>query len=319
MVIAARLGRVALTGATGFIGAPLTTALDAAGWRLRVLARREPPLLRTRQVAEVIIGDLHDEKSLCELVDGVDAVVHLAGLVKARSAAEFFRVNIEGTERLVRAAAAASAPPRFVLISSLAAREPQLSSYCASKRGAEDALRREGGGIVWSILRPSAVYGPGDLEFLPFFRSVARGFALRPMPGNHRVSMLYINDLVDFISRLLEEKLQPESCWEIDDGAPDGHSWSDLAATAGAVFGIKPRIVPVPRPILDLIARWNERAMRRGAPARILSRGKVREIFHEDWVARARPPAGATDWRPHWPLARGFAETVESYRVRGLL
>lgn len=319
MAMAPRRGRVALTGATGFIGAPLTTALDTAGWQLRVLARREPPLLRTRQVAEVIIGDLQDDKSLRELVDGVDAVVHLAGLVKARSPAEFFRVNTEGTERLVRTAAAASSPSRFILISSLAAREPQLSSYCASKRGAEDALRREGSGMAWSILRPPAVYGPGDLEFLPFFRSVRRGFALRPTPGNHRVSMIYISDLIKFIAQLLEENSGARACWEIDDGASNGHSWSDLAATAGAVLGVKPRTIPVPRSVLDLIARGNERAMRRGAPARILSRGKVREIFHQDWVAHARPPAGAVDWRPHWPLDRGFAETVEFYRVRGLL
>jgi nucleoside-diphosphate-sugar epimerase len=319
MGTAPRRGRVALTGATGFIGAPLTTALDAAGWELRVLARREPPLLRTSRIAEVIVGDLGDEKALRQLVDGVDAVVHLAGLVKARSTSEFFRVNAEGTERLVRAAAALPNPPRFLLVSSLAAREPQLSGYCASKRGAEEALRREAGAMGWMIVRPPAVYGPGDLELLPFFRNIQRGLAPRPSGGQHRVSMIYISDLVDFIAKSLEKPIVSQICWEIDDGTPEGYSWTDLATTAAAILGMKPRRVALPRAVVDLVARRNEAAMRRGAPARMLSRGKVRELFHEDWVAHSRPPEDATAWRPHWPLARGMAETIEWYRFLGNL
>lgn len=314
-----RRGRVALTGATGFIGAPLATALDAAGWELRVLARREPPLLHTTGVAEVVIGDLDDETALRQLVDGADAVVHLAGLVKARSTPEFFRVNTAGTERLVRAAAARPNPPRFLLVSSLAAREPQLSGYCASKRGAEDSLRREAGAMRWMIVRPPAVYGPGDLELLPFFRNIQRGLAPRPSGGPHRVSMIFISDLVDFIVKSLEESVSSQTCWEIDDGAPDGYSWTDLATTAAAVLGTKPRRVVLPRAVVDLVARRNEAAMRRGGPVRMLSRGKVRELFHADWVAHSRPPEGATAWHPRWSLARGFAQTIEWYRLIGNL
>jgi nucleoside-diphosphate-sugar epimerase len=313
-------GRVALTGASGFIGGHVVTALDAAGWRLRLLARRRPPILRCQQVPEVVIGDLADEAALHALTADCDAVLHLAGLVKAGSRAAFFRANAEGTERLARIAAQQPRQPRFILVSSIAAREPALSSYCASKRAGEAALRQQADGMGWSILRPPAIYGPRDRELLPFFRCIARGIAPRPNLPGMRMSMLFVKDLVDLLVMMLHDNSGLRECWEVDDGAPAGHSWAEIAAAAaGAIGAGKPRAISTPRSLLSLIGAWNEAAMALSGRPRMLTREKVRELFHADWVVHDRPPADGTKWQPRWDLTRGFSETAAWYRASGWL
>jgi len=165
----------AVTGATGFVGPHLVAALARHGWTLRLLIRRWTPLPSLPGVeADIVWGDLADEASLKRLVDGADAVVHAAGLIKARRPAEFDAVNRDGTARL--SALAPDVP--FLLLSSLAAREPQLSPYAASKRAAEEAIARRSG--AWLALRAPAVYGPGDRETLAYFKMAKLGIVLLP-------------------------------------------------------------------------------------------------------------------------------------------
>jgi nucleoside-diphosphate-sugar epimerase len=162
-------GLVAITGATGFVGGYTAKALAEAGWRVRLLCRRLPlsPLLSDIS-PEIVLGDLEDPAALAALVRGADAVVHAAGAVRALDAVGFYRANADGTARMVAAVRADAPQARFVLISSLSAREPTLSAYAGSKRAGEIELERAAGAALdWSILRPPAVYGPGDRELLP--------------------------------------------------------------------------------------------------------------------------------------------------------
>jgi hypothetical protein len=94
-------------------------------------------------------------------------VVHVAGLIKAKDRAAFDRANVEGARDVAQAAKAAGA--RLILVSSLAAREPALSDYAGSKRGGEDAAREIFGDDL-TIVRPPAIYGPGDIETLRLFK-----------------------------------------------------------------------------------------------------------------------------------------------------
>src|SRR6266403_865643 len=134
-------GTVAVTGATGFIGSHIVARLPTLGWRVRLLTRRLPvgPILAGSRFTAVI-GSLGDADALEELIRGCDAVVHCAGLIKAVRPADFFAINAAATGRLAAAAAATPRPPRFILLSSLAARQPELSAYAASKRAGERAL-----------------------------------------------------------------------------------------------------------------------------------------------------------------------------------
>ena len=134
-------GLVAVTGATGFIGRRLVRRLVDSGWRVRALARRPDEGLRDAG-AEVVRGALEDDASLKALVELANAVVHCAGAIRAPSHEAFVHINCDGTARLARAIVAQPRPPRLLLMSSLAARSPELSSYAASKRMAEDRVHR---------------------------------------------------------------------------------------------------------------------------------------------------------------------------------
>ena len=108
-------GLVAVTGATGFVGAEAVRQLAAAGWRVRILTRRMPlDALMPDHPIEIVLGDLGDSDSLRRLVAGADAIVHCAGLVRALTPLDFFAVNEAGTERLLLAAAEAAPDARFI-------------------------------------------------------------------------------------------------------------------------------------------------------------------------------------------------------------
>jgi len=311
---------VAVTGATGFIGGHVARALDAEGWRVRALVRRAG---RGPDFATLMVGSLEDRDSLERLVEGVDAVVHCAGLVRAASAAEFDAVNGAGVGCLAAAAANRRAPPRFILMSSLAAREPGLSSYGSSKRRGEQALARHGGGLAWTVLRPPAVYGPGDRATLYFFRLYGHGLALLPGGADGRLSLIHGEDLAAAVVALLASEAGAGEIFEIRDGHAGGYGWADLAAAAGRGFG-RSRNRPMtrlvlPRALMDGLAVINQGFCRMVGGASRLSRDKVRELYHPDWVVRENPIAGLTGWRPRMTLDTGFAQTIAWYRAEGWL
>jgi nucleoside-diphosphate-sugar epimerase len=268
-------------------------------------------------------GDLENDDALAELVAGTEAVVHCAGLVAARSAAEFRRVNADSTARLAAAAGAGKGSPserkrRFLLISSLAAREPQLSPYAASKRQAEAALEQSGTALDWQALRPPVVYGPGDRATLPLFRQFARGMVLRPA-GSGRFSMLYVEDLASAVAALLNQHAPQGAVLELDDGHPGGYGWFEVLATAEAQLQRRIRGLPVPRPLQRLAAAAGELgAVLTGRPA-IFSQGKVNEISHPNWVCHAPLLGDCISWRPVVGLDEGFSRTLAWYKASGWL
>lgn len=300
---------VAVTGASGFVGPHLVAALVRRGWKVRLLLRRWTPLPSLAGVAaEVVWGDLDDAAALAELVRGADAVVHAAGLIKARAPADFLPVNRDGTARLAAAAPGA----RFLLLSSLAAREPGLSPYGASKRAAEETLSGRPG--PWLAVRAPAVYGPGDRETLAFFRAAARGIAPQPMGTEARLSLIHVEDLAEGLAAALERDL-PAGVYEVDDGRAGAYSYMDMAAAAGAALGRPVRTLPVPRAVMTALADLNRLRQALGAPTQILSRWKVAEIFHGDWAVHDHRLAAATGFRPRYDLWSGFADTVAWYEA----
>lgn len=311
---------VAVTGATGFIGSHIVRQLADAGYRVRVLARRLPvhPVYAERPV-EAVFGSLGEAASLRALLAGADAVVHCAGLVKARSREQFFEVNAAGVRLVAEAARAQAAPVRFLLLSSLAAREPQLSDYAASKRAGETALTQAGGALAWTIIRPPAVYGPGDHETLTFFRAAQRSVVAVPGARSSRFSLIYASDLARSVHKTLESGATVGTTFEVDDGRSGGYSWEDLAAAAGAALGTRPNLIRIPRPALQAFAFFNEWGSALGSKAPMLTRGKAREISHPDWTCRDRTLTQITGWKPQVEIEAGFAETVSWYRDAGWL
>ena len=306
---AAAKGKIAITGSSGFIGGFLAATLTAAGWQVKGLQR--PGRRTARNVTwETVPGSLEDFSSLRRLLAGVEAVVHCAGLVRGASYEDFARVNVTGLQNLLEAVRLCDPPPRIIHFSSLAARQPQLSWYAASKLAGEECLRENCGELDFTILRPPAVYGPGDREMLPLFRLMAKGFAVLPGTGDSRFSLLHVEDLAGAVTRILEAP-QPGRVFELHDGREGGYDWFAVIEIAGRLRRRSIRRVKLPIPLLNAVARINLAAARCFSYRPMLTPGKVREIAHPDWVADNRKISAATGWRPQIELARGLGELLD--------
>lgn len=298
----------AVTGATGFLGRHLVRELAAGGWRVRVLARRDivHPLWRDLEV-EVVPGDLADEAALDRLCAGADLVAHGAGLIKARTRDDFFAVNEAGTRRL-----AERTPGAMLLVSSLAAREPHLSDYAASKRAGEEAARAILGERL-TIVRPPALYGPGDPETLPLFKLAAASPILPLLDPRARLALMHVEDAARQIAALAGRPTA--SVVALSDGRPEGYGWREIMQTAAGAFAARPRFVTIPAFALRIVAAVGVFAPGKAPP--MLTFGKLREITHRDWAVR--PEEQAPDLpRPLFDLAEGFLHTVQGYQTNGV-
>lgn len=303
---------VAVTGATGFVGGWILRRLTEAGHQVRALTRRPQP---DAAAITWILGSLEDEAALGTLLDGADAVIHCAGAIKARTRDEFFDVNAGGTRRLAGIASAKIKPPRFILLSSLAAREPKLSSYAASKRAAEQVLRAFTPRLPVLILRPPAVYGPGDMETFRIFKLVEKGLFITPLSAG-KVSLIHADDLGRAVVGALQAMDIPASPVEFDDGKPGGYTWPEIAQAAGAAVGKTPRIVRLPGAALYMIGALGSLGSALIRRPSVLSFEKMREFLHPDWVAAGPAPEG---FKALWDIEKGFGDAVNWYASRGLL
>ena len=278
---------------------------------MRVLSRRDLVEPFWHDVApDVVIGSLEDDAALVRLCAGAEVVVHAAGLVKARSRAAFEAVNIAGARRL---AIAANNDAHVMLISSLSAREPELSHYSASKRGGEDALAEVLGQRL-TIVRPCAIYGPGDRELLPVFQAASILPVLPLLSALGRVTMIHVEDAARQISALAARSPRGQTI-SLCDGRFGGYTWRELMVEAARASGRTVICAPVPPFLLKAIGITNDFMAVLGATP-MLSSAKVRELLHPDWcLSESEGPAGLPAAR--YSLQAGFAETVRWYRAAG--
>ena len=295
--------KLAITGGTGFVGRHLVDAAALAGHQIRALARREQT---ARDGVEWVRGDLDDRTALERLVADADALIHVAGVINAPNAAAFDHGNVTGTLSML-AAATAGGVRRFVHVSSLAAREPGLSLYGASKAKAEELVGSSG--LDWSMVRPPAVYGPGDRETLELFKMARLGLMIMPPRG--RLSLIHVADLVRLLLTLAKPKAPSNILIEADDGQPGGWSHREFARALGTAVGRKPAIVSAPAFLLRTAARADQ-LLRRSKAKLTLDRAAY--FSHDDWVASPKLGAPAGLWQPEVPTPQGLAETYAWYR-----
>ena len=304
----------ALTGATGFLGRPVAEALLARGYRLRVLGR---PGASFEFPAEIVTGRLDDADALARLAEGAQLVVHAAGLIKARRPSAFLPVNVEGARCMAEAARRQAPDARFVLVSSLSAREPQLSAYAASKAAGEDAVREVLAPERLTIVRPPAIYGPGDRETLALFKAIARLPALpAPGPAKARLALIHVADAAAQIAALADRPASG-AVFALADDRPEGYGWLQIVQTAGRALGRAPRLLPTPAAAILALGAVGSLLGRIG-PAQIMTLGKAREALHGDWSVRPEELAPGLA-PPRFDLASGFADTIAWYRSAGWL
>ncbi len=309
---------VAVTGLTGFVGRNVARALAREGTRWRGLVRDQRKLAALElPQGEIVKGSLEEPAALERLCEGASAVIHCGGSIAALSRKDFFTTNAAATSLLL-AASIRMGVKRFVHVSSLAAREPLVSDYAASKRAGEKMVKQGAGSTSWVIVRPPVVYGPGDAATIPLMKSLARPVAFLPGSAATRLSVIHVEDLARALAMLAAKPDIQSTVLEIDDGKANGYSFEEIAAVAAKATGTKTRVIFVPRPMLAGPA-WVSLVMARATriPA-MFCPDKLGELYHGDWVVRS-DKRGFAGWQPQIDFSTGFADTLKWYKEHGWL
>lgn len=311
--------RVLITGGTGFVGSVLLSRLvDAGGFIVRAAVRRDgrdlPP-----GVERVAVGDLAADTAWQQALAGVDVVIHLAARVHvmndlaADPLAAFRQVNVAGTERLARMAAA-NGVKRFVYISSVkvngegastpyteyAAAAPE-DPYGISKWEAEQALHKVAEETVLEvvILRPPLVYGPGvKANFLSLFKVVDRGIPLPLARVRNRRSLIYLGNLVDAIVTCINHPDAAGEVFLVSDG--EDVSTPALIRRIAHALDRPERLLPFPSTLMRLLGRISGKSgeIERLLGSLVVDTSKIRRVL---------------SWKPPYTLDQGLKETADWY------
>lgn len=301
---------IAITGATGFVGsAVLDCLLDSAPkYHIRALTRKEQT---PRSGVTWIEGALDKPKSLEQLCDSSDCIIHIAGVVNAPNRAEFEAGNVDGTAAIL-AAAKSQGVARFIHISSLSAREPNLSIYGASKAKAEKLV---GASMLdWTMIRPPAIYGPGDMEMLDIFKMAQKGYVIMPPKG--RASFIHVHDLARLITALIPPHEDATAqIFEADDGE-GGWAHDAFGRAVGLAVGEHVTAICAPKILLKIAAIIDR--IFRGKNAK-LTLDRANYLSHPDWVIDSGSTPSKALWTPKTPTRTGLKETARWYRKHGLI
>ncbi len=318
---------ILVTGGTGFIGGHLLERLSALELPVKCLVRKRAVARRLPAGVRAEYGDLTTGQGLAEAVEGVDTVIHLAGVTKALKPEDYYLGNVRATERLT--AALASRPVRMVHVSSLAAVGPSsngepvdedttphpITTYGKSKLEAERIVRSGMPDAV--VVRPPVVYGPRDSDVFQVLKSVAHGLVLELAGGERWFSTIYVQDLVEGLLMAARAPNAAGGTYFLAHSKPA--SWSELGLAAARIMGHKARVVHVPIPLAYGAAYCAEVWAHIGRKPGIVSREKVAEAECMSWVCDTRRAAADLGFEAATPLETGLARTLAWYKEAGWL
>jgi len=324
--------KLLVTGASGFLGSHVAEELAKEGHAVRALLRKTSSRAFLEGFAhEEALGDVTDAASLLAAISGVEAVVHTAGLVKARTEADFQEVNARGTENLL-AAIEGAAPDlrRFVYVSSLAAHGPSedglprpvearpnpITAYGRSKLAGEEITRASSIAGRCVIFRPPVIYGPRDPALVPFFQLARWRVAPLLMGGHNRISITYVEDIARAIAlAATSEASLAGKTYCPEDGSV--YSWRDVLAAVEASAGRKAMRINAPRWAFSAAAMGSEAFSAVTRRAVSLTRDKVREMAQRHWVCSSDELRRDLGWAPRVNIRTGAMLTGDWYRQHG--
>lgn len=324
--------RILITGANGFIGSSLADRALAQGWEVTAAVRLTSD--RT-YLADPRIRFLHlhfdNESALrreLEKAGRFDFVVHIAGATKALKREDYFRINADYTQRFVEILRdEALKPQRFLFLSSLAALGPAngngrvhpqqsphpVTTYGASKLAAERYLESLND-FPWTVLQPTAVFGPRDKDVLEFVKLINRGLELYIGREPQRVSFIYVQDLVEMMLAALESGHNRRKYI-----ATDGRDYTtdDLGRATRAALQRRTFRIRLPLGIVRLVAATTETLGKWQGKMPPLNREKLNEIGGANWWCDTAQTFEELNFSPSHDLHTGMLETVEWYQKNG--
>jgi nucleoside-diphosphate-sugar epimerase len=321
---------VLITGANGFIGSRLCLTFLRHGFKvmagIRQTANRQ---LLDGLAVQYRFGDVTDPASLPAMVADADFIVHNAGIVKANSREQFFKVNGQGTANLM-AAIAQSDPSvkRVVYISSQAVAGPSMNGkpvsesdapnpvtrYGASKQAGEEATVAYKDAINVAIVRPAGVYGPGDKEVLSLFRAV--NLHVRPLFGDvtRKVQMVHVDDVCRGAYLATVTETRSGSIYHIAE--KQSYTIAEMVGMLGQATGKRGIPLRLSDKMFRRIAAISESACRLIGMTPMLTRDKCNELL-DTWEIDVRKAKDELGFESAIPFAQGAKETYDWYREHG--
>jgi nucleoside-diphosphate-sugar epimerase len=321
---------ILLTGASGFLGSHVAEALSREGRAVRALVRKTSDTSFLKSLPNVTFaeGSVEDRDSFVRAAEGATAVIHAAGLVKARSRDEFFATNTRGAENALEAARRNRATVRrFVYVSSQAVAGPSedgspvlesatprpVTQYGESKLAGERAAVAAKDEFPVTVIRPPLVYGPRDREVLAFFKAVNN--RVLPYMGSpkKKISVIYVADAASACIRALDAKTPSGGVYFVEDGR--ARTFEELVLAIEGALGRRAVLrFPLPRPVIEAAAVASELYGKATNKAVMLTRDKCNELFAANWVCDAAPAKRDLGWTANVPFEEGTKLTVDWYR-----
>ena len=321
-----------LTGGSGFVGSHVAENLVDAGHQVVAMVRSTSDTEHLEGLdLRMVEASLEEPDGLADVVADVDAVVHVAGITGAPDAKTLYRVNAEGTRRLVDLVANVAEPgTRFVYVSSVSAQGPSkgpkprdpgampepVSHYGRSKLEGEGAVLAHRDDLAVTIIRPPVVYGPRDRDMFEVFQLADRRLAPIIGGGRRWLSVIHGEDAARAIAACIEAPGDGE-IYTIDDGRC--YTWRQLGETISEAVGKRALVIPLPEWIFASAATIAEFGGGLFDTTATFNRDKYREMCQRGWVCGHDAIGQDLGWEPKWELAAGASQTAEWYRDHGWL
>lgn len=321
-----------VTGASGFVGQNLVRRLRRDGHEVRCLVRPSGGTAPRGVSRHVVRFDEPASLLNCDALEGAHAVFHLAAATKAVDAEAFHSANVTPTRHLLGAIIARRLIPRFVYISSQAAAGPApdlhrpvderdpprpIEPYGRSKLEAERIVESFADRVPVTVLRPCAVFGPYDRDFLALFRLAARGLILYPGVAGHWFSVLHVHDLVDAMIAAATRPEAVSQTYFVAGSTPV--RWRDFGNHVEAAAARRVRHVDVPSALVQSVSLAGELWSRVSRRPLLANRGRAAMSRQKFWVCSASRARLELGLRETYSLPDAVRETYYWYRQNGWL
>lgn len=321
-----------ITGSNGFIGSSLVKNLLAEGADVRCLVRSKPDADKDDGVKRYVI-DYTNQESILEsgALNNADVIFHVAGVTKHLTLEGFRAGNVLPTKNLIEAASIqAPSLKRFVLVSSQAAAGPAshleqpvtehkppepIEEYGLSKLEAENILRESSLSFPYTIIRPTAVYGPRDVDFLPLFKQIGAGRGIYPGNKDSYISLIHVQDLVDGILRAATSDRSKNQTYFLTN--EESITWQQVYQAISSVLGTAIWELNIPFPLIAFAARLGDLYSKLTGTVSILNSKKIELAKPKLWICSADKARKEFNFTPTIQMAEGMATTFEWYKKHG--
>jgi len=318
--------KILITGANGFVGSRLCRRFLENDYDVIAGVREgcDGTMLEDLDL-KYRFGDITEPETLPDMLNGIDVVIHNAGLVKTDRIARFYEVNHQGTINMLKAALENGAVKKFILISSLAAAGPSqpgrpidestephpITEYGRSKLAAEKEVLGLGAKLNTVIIRPPGVYGPGDKETLAFFQALNN--RIRPYVGrlSRRIQLVHVDDLTSGILHAVERDTKPGSIYFIAEDT--AYTFYSLIGHLRKAVGRMAFPIYVPGWLMRMIAYVFEKITKSMGKSPMFTVEKANEIL-SDWEISVKKAEDEIGYKSEIPFSQGAKETVKWYR-----